>query len=372
MAGRPVRKALRLWHLAFGLGAGLWLLLLAATGCAIIFYDDLDRWLNPDWHSTGEPVAGAPQLDAALLKAQVRMPLFRPRLIRLPQAPDATIMMVGSMDVAGTAVPAQLLADPRTGALMGWRTTERLAFDRRHLMDTLYALHMDLMLGPWMAWFLGLVALLWVVDHIPAAILAIPNRAKWRSAFRVGGHRFNLRRLFDLHRAPGLWLFPITLMLAVTGLCLSWQDDMRAAVQWLSPVSERLHYDFPNRTSPASPVGLARALAAARAGGAGQAISIQLIHAKSVYAVRSLHLDDLDRHGRMWTYIDMTDGHVVARRHDNGTSAGDAFFAWLYPLHSGQAFGTVGRLVILGAGLATAGLCMSGLLLAVRRRRIVA
>jgi len=49
-------------------------------------------------------------------------------------------------------------------------------------MDSLYALHMDLMLGPAMAWFLGLIALLWTLDHIPALMLAVPRLAALRSA----------------------------------------------------------------------------------------------------------------------------------------------------------------------------------------------
>jgi len=43
------RPALRAWHRWFGLGAALWLLLLALTGSVIAFYDELDRALNPDW-----------------------------------------------------------------------------------------------------------------------------------------------------------------------------------------------------------------------------------------------------------------------------------------------------------------------------------
>lgn len=31
-----------------GIDAGLWLLLLATTGCVITFQDEADGWLNPD------------------------------------------------------------------------------------------------------------------------------------------------------------------------------------------------------------------------------------------------------------------------------------------------------------------------------------
>jgi uncharacterized iron-regulated membrane protein len=64
----------------------------------------------------------------------------------------------------------------------------------------------------------------------------------------------------------------------------------------------------------------------------------------------------------------MTDGRPIARRHDNGASAGDQFFAWQYPLHSGKAFGLPGRWIVFVSGLLTALLVVSGLMLWWRRR----
>ncbi|MDZ4321128.1 MAG: PepSY-associated TM helix domain-containing protein, partial [Phenylobacterium sp.] len=53
------RRALRLWHRWFGLAAGVWLLLLALTGSAITYYEELDHALNGDLRQvarTGPPV----------------------------------------------------------------------------------------------------------------------------------------------------------------------------------------------------------------------------------------------------------------------------------------------------------------------------
>ena len=63
------------------------------------------------------------------------------------------------------------------------------------------------------------------------------------------------------------------------------------------------------------------------------------------------------------------DGRVAGTRHDNGTTAGDEFFAWQYPLHSGKAFGLAGRLLVLGGGVVTLWLCLGGIRLWWRRRR---
>ena len=69
-----------------------------------------------------------------------------------------------------------------------------------------------------MFWFLGLVAFLWIFDHLVSLVLSFPVLRKWLASFRVrwrsGGHKMT----FDLHRAGGLWFFPVTLMFAVSAV----------------------------------------------------------------------------------------------------------------------------------------------------------
>lgn len=365
--GAPSRRW-RLWarrfHRWFGLLALLWLLPLALTGSTITFYEELDRWLNPDWRLV--PVTEAPPaLDNALAAAIQHVPGLRVRFIDLPNRPDQTIAMVGSAPLAsGDPVSVQLFADPRDGSVLGWREMERFSLDRRHLMDTLYALHMDLMLGPVMVWILGLMSLFWIIDHGVATVLSFPALAKWRASFAMAGRRFSLKWMFDLHRAGGLWLVPITLVLAVTSLTLTWHEETRDAVRLLVPVSERLHEDFP--AAPAGPpaVGLEQAVALA----GGTVDSIVLLHRVGAYGVRLFDERDIDGLGRLWVYVAMTDGTIIGTRHDRGDGLGDLFFAWQYPLHSGKALGLPGRVLVLLAGLATAGLCFTGLWLWWRRR----
>lgn len=358
---RPLVRRLHRW---FGLLAVLWLLPLALTGSAITFYDELDRWLNPDWRTVSfhdSPSA----LDQALVAASQYLPGFTARFLDIPNRAGDAIAMIGTAEIGGgEAVSVQLFADPRDGSVLGWRQTEVLSFDRRHLMDTLYALHMDLMLGPVVAWVLGLMALFWIIDHVIAAALSFPARAKWRASFVVAGRGFSLKWLFDLHRAGGLWLFPVTLILAVTSLTLVWHEQTRDAARLLIPVSERLHEHFPSHSVSKPDVSLERAVALA----GGQADSVVLLHRLGVYGVRLFDERDMDDYGRLWVYVSMVDGSIAGRRHDRGEGAGDLFFAWQYPLHSGKGLGMVGRVLVLFAGLATAGLCLTGLWLWWRRR----
>lgn len=359
-----LRPFLKLWHRWFGLGAALWLFLLAVTGSVITFYNEIDTWLNPDLRRIEAPANPSQLAPVALAvqTAQAEVPGFQANFIDLPDHSQDVIWMVGRVGDA----PAQLFSDPRDGSVLGWRESGKLSLDRRHLVDLFYGAHIDLLLGPAMTWFLGLVSLLWVFDHIAAALLSVPKMRLWRDAFRIKGHPGGLRHLYDLHRAPGMWLLPVTLMLAVTGVTLAWPIDSREAVRVFSPVSERLDYDFPDATV-ADPISIDRAIAIGAPDGGVD--SVRPIPRKGVYAVRTFDPRDLDDQGRMWTYVSMADGRIVARRHDNGEGAGDTFFAWQYPLHSGKAFGLAGRIIVFVAGVATAVFCVTGVMLWWRRRR---
>ncbi len=364
---RRARPAIKLWHRWFGLVAGVWLLLLAVTGSAIAFYDELDTALNPDLRRVAPAAVEAP-IDVAIARAAVALPGFAPSQIDLPDRPGETIWMIGRAPLVADDPPRpmQLFADPATGATLGWRESGRLALDRRHLMDVIYGLHVDLLVAPWVTWAFGLVSLLWVIDHGLSLVLAIPRLRRWREAFAIAGKAGSLRHLFDLHRAPGLWAFPLTLMLAVTGVTLAWPDDSRDAVRLISPVGERLHEHWPDIAPPERPIPLADAMQ--RVAPRDQIDSLRLLPDHAAYVVRTFDPRDLDDQGRLWTYVSMTDGRVLARRHDNGDSPGDQFFAWQYPLHSGKLLGLTGRILVAVGGGVTVLLAVTGVWLWLRRR----
>jgi uncharacterized iron-regulated membrane protein len=52
---------------------------------------------------------------------------------------------------------------------------------------------------------------------------------------------------------------------------------------------------------------------------------------------------------------------VLAVRDERRDSGGDTLLAWLHPLHSGEAFGLVGRWLAFVSGLLPAALFVTGL-----------
>ncbi|MEW4447778.1 PepSY-associated TM helix domain-containing protein [Qipengyuania sp. JC766] len=363
------RPAFRFWHRWFGILGGAWLLLLALTGSAIAWYDELDGVLNPDLR-VAELTDGPPtSIDAVVASAQAALPGFEPGNILVSQSPDRTHWLLGRQTLQdGSARPVQAFVDPGTGEFAGWRESGRLSLHRHYLPDLIYGLHTDLLVGEIGVIFVGLLSLAWLLDHFLSLPLAFPRLGKWLSAWRVGGHAGSLRRLWDRHRASAMWAWPVTAVLALTGVTLSFPMESREVVETVTPVGERLHYDMAERDPPADPVTLEAAIAQVT-GDRSSLHSVRLHPEVGLYAVRTFDGRDVDNQGRLWTYVDMETGEIAARRHDAGESAGDTFFVWQYALHSGHAFGLVGRILVTLAGLVTAYLCFSGYRLWWRRRR---
>jgi uncharacterized iron-regulated membrane protein len=89
-----------------------------------------------------------------------------------------------------------------------------------------------------------------------------------------------------------------------------------------------------------------------------------------VYRVWLRRPDDVRRvYGDAIVWLDQWSGAVLHVR-DRGTlPGGEAFLHWQFPLHSGEAFGRPGRLVVFGAGLTPLLLAVTGTLIWRRKRR---
>jgi uncharacterized iron-regulated membrane protein len=370
-----LRPVLVLWHRWFGLIAAVWLLLLALTGSFIVFMDEADTALNPDLRrveATGEPLPVQTLVDAVT----VAKPGTFVDYLLMPSAPGDSVLVFNA-PILTPGRPTQdheyrqIYLNPYTAEILGDRRFGEPGLDARRFSQFMYQLHMDLNLGPVATWLLGLLALFWVFDHIASAILSFPTARRWMESFRVRWKAGSAKITFDLHRAPGLWLFPITLMLAVTGVALNWPTETDAAIEAVSPLTP-----FPTEALPSLPqadyrpaVSIDRAITIARGHADGARVAAISTHPdKGFYWVRLQDPRDLDETGGRWVVVDSRDGRVLWNRHLRDGSAGDEVKAWLFPLHTGHAFGWTGRIIIFVSGLMLSGFIVTGLMIFARKR----
>jgi uncharacterized iron-regulated membrane protein len=60
---------------------------------------------------------------------------------------------------------------------------------------------------------------------------------------------------------------------------------------------------------------------------------------------------DLSPLGDNWAFVDLGTGMVIGLKLAATSSAGDRFLTWIFPLHTGTAFGLPGRILIALAGV---------------------
>lgn len=264
-----------------------------------------------------------------------------------------------------------MFGDPYRGALLGERQFGALRFDRPHLASLIYQIHINLMLGPVFTWLAGLVAFLWIFDHIASAALSFPTAAKWAQSFRIRLGARGHKLVFDLHRAVGLWVFPVTLVLAVSGVYFNWYEDFKKAVEATMPTRLAYSERAPDLAAPiyTPQVSADEALAIAGEAAAGARVdAILMLPEKGLHEVRLFDPRDVEPYGGRSIYVDMRSGAVRADEHDTEGGAGNVVLAWQYPLHSGKAFGWPGRIAILLSGLALTMFSVTGVLIWARKR----
>lgn len=357
-----MRQRLVKLHRWFGLVAAVWLLGICLSGSIIAFNEELDAWLNPDlFQATAEG-----SVPDAILAGQARYPDHALRFVMLDWNVPG-LVKIGMRDPGGRS--HEVFVDSGARHVLGARERGVNGLGPRHLVATIYRLHFEFLGGATMAWLLGLVALLWVIDHLVALGIAFTSAKRWADSLRirrgVRGHKLN----FDLHRAVGLWLYPVTLMLAVSGVYFSWQKEFVTALNVMSPVTPDAADRIQPPLKPAAPLAWSEAYDRLAALAAPETITSFSFNER-LQAWRSRMHDprDLSPNGMRIVWL-AADGHLLDDRHETEGTAADVVLAWMFPLHSGMAFGLIGRIIVAVTGLGVAAMIVTGLLLWNRKRQ---
>lgn len=315
----------------------------------------------------------------------------RARWIPAPAPPDraADIWVDWKADPATGVSPTpaynQVFVDPTSGAINGHRIYGTCCLQRQNLIPFLHQLHSTLyVLGTTGPIILGIVAIAWMIDSIFGFYLTLPKGAKgrafwlkWKTAWTIKKGAKTDRRTLDLHRAPGLWIWALLFITAISSLAVTLKHEVfEPAVNVFSSVTEPAYEARPMR-APKDVViatltfddAVARATTAARAAdiradfwGAYDAAEM------GVYGV-AFGDEANPGIGPSWIYLDSTDGRILDVIPSTGGTAGDVFTRMQLPLHTGNIGGLATRILMCAAGLTVVILSITGVLIWARKRR---
>ncbi|EIF28176.1 putative iron-regulated membrane protein [Sphingobium wenxiniae] len=382
-------------HRWIGLVIAGFLVITGLTGSMLAFHEPLDRWLNPDLMLVQPPPRGkALPIEALIAHIEAALPEAEPRYLPLQEAATSSVRLrVVPRSGTDHAFPYdEAFFDQYSGALLGTRAADATPFDRRSVMGFMFRLHQSLALpSGWGTAILGGVSLLWLFDSLFGFTLTLPLRAgaarrkswvsRWAVAWRIKRAAGPTRRVLDLHRAGGLWLWGMLVIFAWSSVLLSLSpvyyaamrgvvrfDDPRAALLSKPHSAVSMMVDW----QQAIAIGRRAMPGIARAHGfkierEGEILRNRRTNSYAYY-VRST-LDIRDDGAATGVLIDAATGAVIAPllpRHPE--AAGNAINRWLYGLHMAQVFGFPYRIFVATFGLTVAMLSITGILVWRRKR----
>lgn len=356
------RRWLSAVHRYLGLSVGLLFMLLGLSGSIITYQEELDAWLDPALLTTancGERV----RLDVAEAAVRSAMPtgahLQRARLAHRPGGVTSWFYL----DRQG--LPWEMTQDPCTARVLGVRQADA------HLLAWIYRLHGSLLMGDAGYVLLGVTACGLLVLLGCGIWLWWPRHGRWRSALTVKWSSSPARWQFDLHRAAGAYSSLLLLVPVFTGVYMALPPVMTSVVSLWSTVTS---YD-PPASDVAGPVAVNLRQAVDRAletlPDANPKVLVMPADGGGVYEINLFKTGDRQwrKHGEWTVFIGATTGRVLRVDAPSGHTAGDRFIRWQFPLHSGEAFGDIHRLVVALAGLVPSLLGVTGVLMWLRKRR---
>lgn len=376
-----VRRLLVRTHRYVGLVIAAFLIVAGLTGAVIPFHHELDRALNPDFFSASP---GQHLMPSGLAEVVERAdPGIRVVFVETNAEAGSSATLFVVPQRGGTAVGYnQVFADPSTGVVLGRRQHGGCCLQRETVIPFLYNVHRRLALpGHWGDWLMGGVALLWTLDCFVALVLTFPRTspflARWVPAWKIRTKASGYRMTYDLHRAPGLWLWLIMLPIALSGVYLNLGAEVfRPVVAALSPLTPTPYETRLPAGSTNAEIGRLSfddVLASA---------SDHAITRNWPYRVRGIY-DDRESGfyvvdfgtgqeaglGTPWLYVEATTGAVLGEEVPGNGTIGDVIVRTQFPIHSGRILGLPGRILVSLAGLVVVLLSATGVVIWYRKTR---
>lgn len=358
MSSRSKAQRLHRWA---GIAIAIFVFIAGVTGAAITFYDEADAWLNRD--SLRVTPRGAVLSLASLISTiEARYPDATVRSFY--KGEEANLAWVFNLRPRGKSALLfdQVFVDPHDGSVRAERKTDALGTGAQLLMPSLLRLHRSMLLGEFGNTLMGCVALTWLLSSLLGLYLAWPASGSWRSALRVKLDASPTRRRLDFHRVVGIASSMVLLAVSLSAVYLAFPDLFRSAVRLVSATGEATRVQ-PSSSPIELPITHEQAMQLATSQYPGSvARGIVFMADKGFDQVRVRLQGDINLHkGTGRVSVDMRTGAVLASQSFRSSgAAGDTFIAWMFPLHSGQAFGTIGRVVVGLMGLVAAFMAYTG------------
>jgi uncharacterized iron-regulated membrane protein len=389
----PFRSVWVLVHRYAGLAMAAILVVEGISGSLLVFEGPIDQLLAPQTFASARP--GVAPLPLSVLAERLEASEPRLRVGYFSIEGRQAVMRVLPRNDSATGKPYPLgfdhvILDPWTGRELIRAREGALSEGAANLMSFVYDLHQNLAVGPWGTILLGVVAVVWTLDCFLAVALTLPVTAAgflrhWKTAWLLKWPASAFRFTFDLHRASGLWLWPVWFVFAwssvmftlpeqvyepVTGALFNYRSDAATA----EAMSRRPQSSDPKigwREAEALGARYMAQAAASHGFAIRRPYGMAYIPGWNVYTyavVSSLNLQANDWNTSLW--LDGDDGRLVELDLPSQALVGNKIDLWLRALHFADLDDSLAyRIFVFVLGLLTALISVTGVLIWLRKRK---
>lgn len=371
----------RLWldvHLYLGLFVGALLVVFGLTGSILVFWQEIDEWLNPALLTVVIPAGsldgelGYRPLGEILAAAEQAAPPGS-RVTQIYGPGHSEGVMAVYVEQPSKAW-ARIFVDPYRARVTGMRGYGANEWVPSAFMDVVFALHYALFMGEFGVTAVGIAAGLLILSLLTGIVVWWPRASQWRQAFVIRRPMTPFRFLFDLHKTVSLYPCLVLGAVLLSGIDMNLNGPYVWMVQVFSPATRG-----PAQAPTSAPVSGLASIGAERAVAIaagpypdGVLSSVAMPDGEAgVYVVGRRSVPGLSA---FWSERQVTveqyHGAILeVRDPTTRRSAGETFLDWQWPLHSGQAFGWTGRVLVFLSGLACPIIYGTGVLMWWRKRK---
>jgi uncharacterized iron-regulated membrane protein len=358
---------------------GLLLSIYGISGSLLVFHAEINEFLHPDILvvDVPNPPKYTPLVDIFTAGRKNMSAKAIQTFVTFPRNEHAAFQLVFSLDDENGVTQRWLVGvNPYNAQLTGKQllgvSTDILP---RRFIDFVFELHYALLL-PWSisSPIVALSGMLLIISTLTGLIVWWPLTGRWRQAlaFKTGTGKIRLN--YELHRLSGFYTLIIMIPVLFSGVYMVAPQHVVPLIEMFSPVTYRYWFKSLSPDYKKEMIDMEQAVAIAIKQYPNGSPNI-IYGATEPTKTYMVCLDGVDVPGsileRRCTVIDSYNGKVLDLDDPSlpNATAGEIFTHWQWPLHSGQAFGMTGRVLIFITGLICPILFATGIIRWLQKRK---
>ncbi|MDF9800773.1 putative iron-regulated membrane protein [Catalinimonas alkaloidigena] len=216
---KRTRKLFNDIHLWMGIGSGLILFLVCLSGTIYTFREEVEMLIEPEKYSIDVPEDAEPMTAEAIIEQLQQQPGGIIASISIPHAEDepyAVSIKKSEEERRGTTY----FVNPYTATVLGTSDSPAAGF-----FMFMFRLHRWLLLDSAIGRpIVGVATLIFVFLILSGLVIWVPQKVKsWKQGLKIKWNANWKRINHDLHNSLGLYSSILLLIMALTGLCWSFE-----------------------------------------------------------------------------------------------------------------------------------------------------